>query len=170
MASLIEDLITTLAEETEIYQELIPINEKKTRIIINNDLEALQEITDIEQSMIIRINALEHRRQEVIVNIGTVINRNPSTLDMKTMVRLLEKQPEEQKKLSQIHDNLKRTVERLVELNHQNQSLIEQSLDLIEFNMNFIQSTRMSPGNNYNRNASEIGSELETPPMFDAKQ
>lgn len=170
MASLIEDLITTLEEETEIYQELIPINEKKTRIIINNDLEALQEITDIEQSMIIRINALEHTRQEVIVNIGTVINRNPGTLDMKTMVRLLEKQPEEQKKLSQIHDNLKRTVERLVELNHQNQSLIEQSLDLIEFNMNFIQSTRMSPGNNYNRNASEIGSELETPPMFDAKQ
>lgn len=170
MASLIEELITTLEEETIIYQKLVPINEKKTKIIINNDLEALQEITDQEQSMILKINALEHKRQEVIVNIGTVINRNPSTLDMKTMVRLLEKQPEEQKKLSQVHDNLKRTVERLMELNHQNQSLIEQSLELIEFNMNFIQSTRMSPGNNYNRNASETGSEYEAAPMFDAKQ
>lgn len=170
MASLIEELIMTLEEEEAIYNSLIPINVNKTRIIINNDLQALQEITDQEQTMILKINALEHKRQEVIVNIGTVISRNPSTLDLKTMVKLLEKQPEEQKRLSQIHDNLKRTIERLMELNHQNQSLIEQSLELIEFNMNFIQSTRMSPGNNYNKNASEIGIPYEQTRMFDAKQ
>ena len=139
MASLIEELIMTLEEEETIYSTLIPINVKKTKIIIDNDLEALQKITDQEQNMILKINALEHKRQEVIVNIGTVINRNPSTLDLKTMVKLLEKQPEEQKRLSHIHDNLRRTIERLMELNHQNQSLIEQSLELIEFNMNFIQ-------------------------------
>ncbi len=170
MASLIEELITTLEEEETIYETLIPINVKKTKIIISNDLEALQKITDQEQTMILKINALEHKRQEVIVNIGTVISRNPSTLDLKTMVKLLEKQPEEQKRLSQIHDNLRRTIERLMELNHQNQSLIEQSLELIEFNMNFIQSTRMSPGNNYNKNASEIGTQYEQTRMFDAKQ
>jgi len=170
LASLIEELITTLEEEETIYETLIPINVKKTKIIISNDLEALQKITDQEQTMILKINALEHKRQEVIVNIGTVISRNPSTLDLKTMVKLLEKQPEEQKRLSQIHDNLRRTIERLMELNHQNQSLIEQSLELIEFNMNFIQSTRMSPGNNYNKNASEIGTQYEQTRMFDAKQ
>lgn len=170
MASLIEELITTLEQEDEIYKTLIPINENKTKIIINNDLEALQRITDKEQSMVLKINALEHKRQEVIVNIGTVINRDPSTLDIKTMVKLLEKQPQEQKKLSQIHDSLRRTIERLMELNRQNQSLIEQSLELIEFNMNFIQSTRMSPGNNYNKDASEIGTQFEQTSMFDAKQ
>ncbi len=160
----------TLEEEEAIYNSLIPINVKKTKIIIDNDLEALQKITDQEQNMILKINALEHKRQEVIVNIGTVINRNPSTLDLKTMVKLLEKQPEEQKRLSHIHDNLRRTIERLMELNHQNQSLIEQSLELIEFNMNFIQSTRMSPGNNYNKDASEIGTPYEPIRTFDAKQ
>ncbi|MFA9464527.1 MAG: flagellar protein FlgN [Velocimicrobium sp.] len=170
MASLIEELIMTLEEEETVYQKLIPINEDKTKIIINNDLDALQKITDQEQSMILKINVLEHKRQEVLINIGTVINRNPSTLDLKTMVKLLEKQPEEQKKLSQIHDNLKRTIGRLMELNHQNQSLIEQSLELIEFNMNFIQSTRMSPGNNYNKNASGIDLSIEQNNMFDTKQ
>ena len=170
MASLIEELITTLEKENEIYESLIPISEEKTRVIVNNDLDALQRITETEQSVVIRINELEKKRQEVIVNIGTVINRNPGSLDLKTMVRLLEKQPEEQKKLSHIHDALKKTIERLMELNHQNQSLIEQSLELIEFNMNFIQSTRMSPGNNYNRNASEVGMQYEQTRMFDAKQ
>lgn len=170
MASLIEELITTLEEENREYEKLIPIGENKTKIIINNDLDALQETTAIEQSMIDKINGLEHKRQEVIVNIGTVISRNPSTLDIKTLTKLLEKQPEEQKRLSRIHDNLKQTIERLMELNYQNQSLIEQSLDLIEFNMNFIQSTRMSPGNNYNKDASGIDPVVDQTRMFDAKQ
>lgn len=75
MASLIEELIITLNQENEIYESLIPINVKKTKVIINNDLEALQEITKTEQDMIQKINALEAKRQEVIINIGTVINR-----------------------------------------------------------------------------------------------
>lgn len=170
MASLIEELITTLEQENEIYESLIPVNEKKTKIIINNDLKALQESTELEQELVQKISALEAKRQEVIINIGTVINRNPGTLTLKNLIRLLEKQPKEQEQLSIIHDKLQKTVHRLTELNHQNQSLIEQSLEMIEFNMNFIQSTRMSPGNNYNKDASGVVVPLEQTRMFDAKQ
>lgn len=170
MASLIEELIATLNQENEIYEGLIPINEKKTKVIINNDLEALQEITKTEQEMVQEISALETKRQEVIINIGTVINRNPGTLTLKNLIQLLEKQPKEQKQLSIIHDKLQKTVHRLTEINHQNQSLIEQSLEMIEFNMNFIQSTRMSPGNNYNKDASGIEMQVEQTRRFDAKQ
>lgn len=170
MASLIEELITTLDQENEIYESLIPVNEKKTKIIINNDLKALQESTELEQELVQKITALEAKRQEVIINIGTVINRNPGTLTLKNLIRLLEKQPKEQEQLSIIHDKLQKTVHRLTELNHQNQSLIEQSLEMIEFNMNFIQSTRMSPGNNYNKDASGVVMPQEQTRMFDAKQ
>lgn len=170
MASLIEELIATLNQENEIYESLIPINEKKTKVIINNDLEALQEITKTEQEMVQKISALEAKRQEVIINIGTVINRNPGTLTLKNLIRLLEKQPKEQEQLSIIHDKLQKIVHRLTEINHQNQSLIEQSLEMIEFNMNFIQSTRMSPGNNYNKNASGVEMQAEQTRRFDAKQ
>ena len=170
MASLIEELITTLDQENEIYESLIPINEKKTQIIINNDLEALQEITNTEQEIVQKINALEAKRQEVIINIGTVINHNPGTLTLKNLIRLLDKQPGEQEQLSIIHDKLQKTVHRLQEINLQNQSLIEQSLEMIEFNMNFIQSTRMSPGNNYNKDASGSDAALNQTWTFDAKQ
>ncbi len=170
MASLIEELIATLNEENEIYESLIPINEKKTKVIISNDLDALQEITVTEQEIVQRVSSLEAKRQEVIINIGTVINRNPGTLTLKSLIKLLEKQPREQEQLSIIHDKLQKTVHRLTEINRQNQSLIEQSLEMIEFNMNFIQSTRMSPGNNYNKNASGIDMPIEQTRMFDAKQ
>ncbi len=170
MASIIEDLISILEEEQTIYTELIPIAERKTRVIVDNDLTALQAITEQEQIIIEKINVLENKRQKVVVNIGTVLSRDPDTLDMKTLVDILQKQPVEQKKLSELHDNLKVTIQRLMEINSQNKSLIQQSLEMIEFNMNFIQSTRMSPGNNYTRNAST----MDVPPpqtgMFDAKQ
>lgn len=106
------------------------------------------------------------------MNIGTVINRNPATLDMKMLIKLFEKQPEEQRKLSIIHDSLKATLKRLAEVNERNKSLIEQSLEMIEFNMNLIQSTRMSPGtNNYTRRASTAwDAQASHTGMFDAKQ
>lgn len=166
-----EELITTLEEEQQIYNELIPISEQKTKVIVSNDLQALQSITEKEQLAIDRINALEHKREGVIVNIGTVINRDPSTLKLKVIIDLLGKQPEEQKKLCKIHDHLNSTIQRLMQINHHNKSLIEQSLEMIEFNMNFIQSTRMLPGtNNYNKGAAAMDPAISQTGMFDAKQ
>lgn len=171
MASLIQELIQTLQSEQGLYQELVPIVTKKTRVIVDNDLTTLQQITEQEQLIIEKINVLERKREEVIVNIGTVISRNPATLTMSKLITLLEKQPEEQKQLSQIHDSLKSVVHTLVELNNRNKSLIEQSLEMIEFNMNLIQSTRMSPGsNNYTNKASQIEMNAAQTGMFDAKQ
>lgn len=171
MASLIEELITILRKEEEAYKELLPIIENKTQVIIKNDLTALQEITAKEQLTIELVTALEHKRDEVIVNMGVVLNRNPKTLTLKKLIGILEKQPKEQTELSKLHDSLTSLLKRLSELNARNQMLIEQSLEMIEFNMNLLQSTRMSPGSgNYSKNAYENNSAAGTKGMFDARQ
>lgn len=170
LASLIEELIQTLTQEDEIYSKLIPIAKEKTQIIIKNDLENLQRITDIEQETVDQLTALEHKRMDVIQNIGVVINRDPNTLTLKTITEILKKQPKEQKQLSVINDHLKQTIQTLVEINNHNKSLINESLEIIEFNMNFIQSTRMSPGNNYTKGAQQVDMYLPTTGIFDAKQ
>ena len=171
MASLLEELIGVLDKELDLYQNLIPVSEEKTRIIVKNDLNALQEITAKEQAVVDSIRALERRRDEIMANIKTVLNRNSDLLNLGTLIQILDKQPEEQKKLSALHDNLKNTIGRLTEINARNKTLIEQSLEMIEFNMNFIQSTRMAPGNNtYTRGASQYGNDSYQAGMFDAKQ
>ena len=171
MASLIDELIDTLEKEYEIYQQLIPVAEEKTQVIVKNDLSSLHEITAKEQLAIDKINALENKRETVMMNIKTVINRKSDSINLKTLISLLEKQPREQKALSKIHDKLKDTIHRLVQVNDRNRSLIQQSLEMIEFNMNFIQSTRMSPGNNtYTRSASQYEAQAQGTGMFDAKQ
>ena len=171
MASLLEELIGVLDKELDLYQNLIPVSEEKTRIIVRNDLNGLQEITAKEQAVVDSIRALERRRDEIMANIKTVLNRKSDQLNLGTLIQILDKQPEEQKKLSALHDNLKNTIGRLTEINARNKTLIEQSLEMIEFNMNFIQSTRMAPGNNtYTRGASQYGNDSYQAGMFDAKQ
>ena len=171
MAGLIDELVNTMSQENDIYKELIPIADEKTRVIIKNDLDALQKITEKEQLTIERINALERKREEVIVNIGTVLNREPRELNMKTLIRIMGKQPAEQARLGKIHDELTETLRRLVTINDRNKELINQSLEMIQFNLNLIQSTRMAPGvNNYTRSAGESSIRQAGTGMFDARQ
>ncbi len=171
MASLIEELISTLKAEKAVYEELVPVSEQKTRILVKNDLEELKKITAQEQLLIDRVGVIGHKREEVIKNIGVVLNKTPEELDLTSLTRLMAKQPEEKKTLAALHDSLRTTMRRLVEVNERNKDLIENSLEMIEFNMNFIQSTRMSPGNNnYNRNATNSYTSDYGGHGFDAKQ
>lgn len=171
MASLIDELVGILEQEYQVYKQLIPISEEKTQVIVKNDLTSLQEITSKEQLVVDKITALEHKRETVMTNIKTVINRKSGEFTLSTLIGLMEKQPKEQKALSMLHDNLKGVIQRLVDVNNRNKLLIQQSLEMIEFNMNFIQSTRMSPGNNtYTKGASQYAAQAQRTRMFDAKQ
>lgn len=155
MASLMENLLTVLEEEKTIYEELIPVSEEKTKILIANNLKELEQVTEKEQLLIEKSTALGKKREELIKNIALVLNKDAAQLDLATLTGLLDKQPEEQHKLAVLHDSLKKVMRRLIAINEKNKNLIENSLEMIEFNMNFIQSTRMSPGvNNYDKNAS----------------
>lgn len=172
MASLIQELIATLSRECTLYEQLIPVSEQKTQALVKSDLDLLQQVTDSEQAIMDEITALESVRQETIQNMSVVLGREPESLDLTTIGKILSKQPQEQSQIHALHDRLRKAAKRLVDINVQNKSLIEQSLEMVEFNVNFIQSTRMSPGtNNYTRHA---GTQDDTGFMnagsFDAKQ
>ncbi|MCI5936869.1 MAG: flagellar protein FlgN [Eubacterium sp.] len=171
MASLMEELISTLDTEEKLYRDLIPIEEEKTRAVIAGDLEALQDITTREHDLVDQTSALESKREQVAYDIATVLGKDPKGIQLGQIVAALKNQPQDQKKLQDVHDRLRRTVERLQEINHQNQDLIKQSLEMVEYNMNVIRSTRMSSGSsNYSSNASEVAGMAPQHGFFDAKQ
>lgn len=166
-----EELIAVLSSERDIYQNLIPVSEKKTTVLVKGDLKELQKVTEEEQRLLDQVYAIDKRREKIIANMGVVLNKDPKELDLTTLAKLMGKQPEEKKQLSQLHDSLRQVMKCLVAANEKNKELIENSLEMIEFNVNFIQSTRMSPGsNNYNRNASNSYDVDMGPGAFDAKQ
>ena len=157
MASLMEELIQTLDAEEKCYSQLIPIEEEKTRAIIANDLEALQDITVREHDLVDETSALENKRERVAIDIATVLGRDPKTITLEQIASVLKNQPADQKKLQ--------------ELNNQNKQLLKEAIDMVEYNMNVIRSTRMSSGSsNYSSDASEVAGMAPQHGMFDAKQ
>ncbi|MCH5266047.1 MAG: flagellar protein FlgN [Lachnospiraceae bacterium] len=171
MASLMEELIDTLSSEELLYRELIPVGEEKTRAIIANDLDSLQEITVRERELVDKTAALEKKREQVAVDIATVLGRDPKTITLEQIAQALKNQPDDQAKLQEVHDRLRRTVTRLQQINNQNKNLLKESMEMVEFNMNVIRSTRMSSGSsNYSSDASEVAGMAPQHGMFDAKQ
>ena len=170
MASLMQELIATLRKEQEAYQELLPVVEQKTQAIIANDLQKVQTITETEQSAIGKISGLEQKRTEIMQNISVVLNKKLSELTLPDLIKLFDRQPDEQEALKEIHKELTDVLKRLSEVNGHNRNLIEQSLEMISYNMNLLQSTRIVPGNNYTKNAGQWDMTASQTGMFDAKQ
>ena len=166
-----EELIDTLTKEEKLYSELIPIEEEKTRAIVANDLQKMQQITDKERVMVDQTTALEAKREEIAVNIATVLGKDPKTITLEEIEGSLKKQPEDRKKLQTIHDRLKKTVHRLRDVNEQNKELLQESMEMVEFNMNVMRSAQMTAGSsNYGSDASEVNGMAPQHPRFDATQ
>lgn len=90
MASLMEELIQTLDAEEKCYSQLIPIEEEKTRAIIANDLETLQDITVREHDLVDETSALENKRERVAIDIATVLGRDPKTITLEQIASVLK--------------------------------------------------------------------------------
>lgn len=154
MASLIEDLINTLDLENEEYKELLRISQDKTPVIIAGDVARLNDIIAEEQFHTDKVAALEAKRIQVIEDIATVLNKDVNTLTVKSIISLLKGQEKEQSALANVHDKLKLTLNDMVVVNEINKQLIQESLELVEFNINFINSINQMPETaNYTKDA-----------------
>jgi flagellar biosynthesis/type III secretory pathway chaperone len=171
VASLIEELIDTLNKENSEYEKLLELSRRKSAVIVSRDIPALEKITDDEQDVMTTIGKLDAKREQVTRDIADVINKDVESLKLSVLIDLLSKQPDEQRRLSVIHDKLKVTVESVRTINESNRQLIEQSLEMVDFDLNMIRSMRQAPEtNNYGRSAVSVGETLGSVRGFDAKQ
>lgn len=169
MASLIEELITVLEEEDKEYKELVELANQKTPVIVKGDLDKLRVITEKEQGYIEALNHLEKRRVDVVKDIALVLNKKEEDLTIKAVIELLEGQDKEQKRLSEVHDDLRQTLSNISTLNDMNKNLITSALEMAEFDINLIKSMYQAPElGNYGKDAYNTESSLNYG-VFDAK-
>ena len=170
MASLIEELIETLSGELSVYEALVPLADRKSAVIINNDVAELERITEQEQLSAERLGALERKREKVMNSMRTVLNRRNSELRLDELIDLLAKQPEIQERLFALRKKLKSTLQTMKMLNDRNAKLITSSLEISDFQLNMIRSSRSYIGNNYTRKAGQFDMSMGPIGTFDAKQ
>lgn len=172
MASLMENLIEVLGRECDEYEGLLALSQKKTQIIAGGDLDELQKITDDEQDLVSRVNNLDKKRVEITADIANVLNKDVETMKLSNLIRMLAGRPAEQAKLAEAHDRLQAAVRELQRVNEQNRELLENALEMVEFEMNLLQAMKAAPETaNYTRNAYNSGAQMGvTNGNFDAKQ
>ncbi len=172
MASLMENLIEVLCQESGEYEGLLELSRKKTQIIAGADLEELQKITDDEQELVDRLNRLEKKRVEVTKDIANVLNRDVEEMKLSSLIEMLSARPVEQAQLAQANDRLQSAVQSLRKVNEQNKELLEEALEMVEFEMNLLQASKAAPETaNYTRGAYNSGAQMGVNSgSFDAKQ
>jgi len=170
MASLMENLLTVLEQENTEYQRLEMLSQKKRQIIIDADISGLEDITGREQEIASTIRNLENKRQEVINDMAIVLSKDPKDLTITNMIAFLNKQPEEQRKLEDLKERLRCTLNEMADINGQNEVLLKQAMEMAEFDLTLFRSMRQAPTTaNYDRQANNTG-ELLGSSGFDAKQ
>ena len=171
MASLIENLISILEKENNEYNQLLSLSLDKTSVIVKGDIDKLQVIVAEEQKKIGIINSLEKSREENIKDIANVLNIAENEFKLENLIKMLEKQPREQEELSKVRNAFKRTMNKLVKVNDNNRVLLQESINMIEFELNLSRNTMLAPETaNYSKEAYNTTGQNLIAGSFDAKQ
>ncbi|RKI83475.1 flagellar protein FlgN [bacterium 1xD42-87] len=167
-----EALIEVLKKENQEYKNLLELSMKKTPAIVSDDVKALAQITDEEQIIVSRINHLDNQRNDAVNDIANVLNKDVTKLKIADLIKMLAARPQEQAELASVFDELRRNVHAVKRVNEQNRELIESALEMVQFNMQVLQSMNKAPETaNYNRGACSTGDVIGTVnKAFDAKQ
>ena len=170
MASLVDELVSVLIEEEKLYSALLECAEKKTQILIDADIPALEQLTAIEQQTSDELLSLANKQVQLLTDIKTVLGKADEELTVTTLIGYLTSQPEVQEKLSTARNKLLDTATRVQTKNQQNEVLLRQAIELTEFDITLFKSLRQAPETaNYNKRAYSTGVLLGSS-GFDAKQ
>lgn len=170
MASLMEELLQVLNDEEAGYRRLLSLSDTKKDAIIQGRINDLEQITADEQDVSDSLKVLENRRSRILKDMAVVLGHDGESLTVTEMAELLGSQPDQQDALIQARDRLTETASRMQFANQQNQVLLQQALEMVEFDLTLFKSMKQAPETaNYDKNAYSTGDILGNS-GFDAKQ
>lgn len=170
MASLMDELLEVLHTEEEEYEKLITLSEKKTEALVAARIAEIQDIAEEEQAIVEVIQRCEKKCDEVIKDMGIVLGRDMEALTVTELIDMLVRQPAEKERLARVYGSLRETAARMKACNEKNRMLVEQALELVEFDLTLFRSMRMAPETaNYSRDATSAA-QIKSAGRFDQKQ
>lgn len=145
MASLMEELLDVLGKEEKQYQELITLATEKTDAVVQGNIEHLTDVTTREQDAASVLLNLSNKRNRVLTDMATVLGQSPEEMTITKMIGYLNRQPKEQEALTRQRDRLLEVGTQMQQLNRQNEALLKQALEMVEFDLTLLRSTRQAP-------------------------
>ena len=170
MASLMDNLVEVLEEENTQYEKLVELSKDKKQAIIKADIQVLEHITEQEQEISSYLRNLDIKRDSVLKDMSDVLGKDFNEMTITRLIGYLEQQPMEQERLSKIRAKILTTGNEMQEWNRRNEELLNQALEMVEFDLTLFKSMRQAPETaNYDKNAYNTGDLLGSS-GFDTKQ
>ncbi|SMC39795.1 flagellar protein FlgN [Sporomusa malonica] len=136
MTAMWEKLIILLNQTLEVYQALLKLSRKKRDILIEAKPQEIEMLTKQEEILIIEAGKLEIMRSTLTHELAAAIGLAPDETTMSTLIERADN--ETAGKLILVIDRFGGITSELTKMNELNTQLIQQSLDLINFNINIL--------------------------------
>jgi len=165
-----DNLVEVLEEENTQYEKLVELSKDKKQAIIKADIQVLEHITEQEQEISSYLRNLDIKRDSVLKDMSDVLGKDFNEMTITRLIGYLEQQPMEQERLSKIRAKILTTGNEMQEWNRRNGELLQQALEMVEFDLTLFKSMRQAPETaNYDKNAYNTGDLLGSS-GFDTKQ
>ena len=146
------------------------LSKDKKQAIIKADIQVLEHITEQEQEISSYLRNLDIKRDSVLKDMSDVLGKDFNEMTITRLIGYLEQQPMEQERLSKIRAKILTTGNEMQEWNRRNGELLQQALEMVEFDLTLFKSMRQAPETaNYDKNAYNTGDLLGSS-GFDTKQ
>lgn len=133
----VSELVDILNQQCELYLELLKISKAKQPVLIKGNLEALNNFTLQEEKLIVQVGRLEERRNSVQQALANHFRVSETELTLSNLITRLNGETSTQE-LAEAGKKIKKILKEIKTINSQNNELVKQSLDYIEFNINLI--------------------------------
>lgn len=158
MASLVDELLDDLKNENAEYEKLLVTADQKRQMIINGETEELEAITAKEEQLGNNLKAMEGRRVQILKDMAVVMGHDGEQVTVTQIIDMLNNQLEERDALTTARDQLLETATKLQIANRQNEILLQQALEMVEFDLTLFKSLRQAPQTaNYGQDAYTTG-------------
>ena len=140
MAGMITQLAEIMTEQAERCNELLGLTLEEKDVLVKNDVEELQKLTNLKNMVITQNNRLERKRISLVNDIAEVMGHTGKDIDLTTLLEIIGEQPESAN-LQEVGSNLKETLHKLKEANDLNRQLLEASLEYVNYSLNMVMSS-----------------------------
>lgn len=163
MTKSVEQLVQTLDKEAEIYRELLDLSSQKREAIKNHNIDQLETMVNLEQGLVVSLFKLEELREKVVDKIMRE-EKIEFVENVTQLAQLLN--TDDRNKVIDSKNKLLVLVKNVSDESRFNNKMIEDKLELINFNINLLAQTGADSGR-YDKKAVDEDGERKN--LFDAR-
>ena len=132
---MVDHLIDILGKEATLFESFLDLLEQQQRMLVENDVEGLNRITDLQREKLVESQILNRQREEVIEQIK-VANAVEGDLNVTRLLEIVDRDHADQ--LAKLRNLILKLTEKITHIRNQNATLLNRSREYIAKTMEML--------------------------------